>query len=280
MNNEQNQKKELKKLPGFYIALCCCVLVIGLAGYFTERRSGNNSNISDELNESESVFSGNIDSYTDDAVNRNAVPASETVTKEEYAEEAQAQDESQSQESSASQTDTVSPDVPAAAETQPVYNSDPSEYTEEYEADNPDVMDTAVIVSAEDEKLEAPVSGDLLESFSDKLVYNSAMSDWRTHDGVDLAAEVGCSVHAAANGTISKIFSGATGEGVEIEHAGGLITRYTGLKSVESFNEGDSVAAGDVIGLVGESKGENVTAPHLHFEVYKDGTAVNPSDYM
>lgn len=262
MNNEQNQKKEMKKLPGFYIALCCCVLVIGLAGYFTERRSSNNAKISQETTNKDSVFSGNIDSYTEEAISRNAVPASETVTQEEYAEETQ---------NAVSEAD---------EEAVSVYNADYTEAAaEEYEINNPD-METAVIVSAEETKFEAPVSGDVLETFSDKLVYNSALSDWRTHDGVDLAADVGCSVHAAANGTVSKIFSSASGEGIEIEHANGIITRYMGLKSIENLNEGDSISAGDVIGLVGESKGENIKESHLHFEVYKDGTAVNPADYM
>lgn len=278
-NNEQNQKKELKKLPGFYIALCCCVLVIGLAGYFTERRSQNSADTTNNLAQNQSAFSGDIDSYTDEAIDRNSVPASETVTDEEYAAEI-----SEKSDTEAVQEETT--DEAAPAEAAPVYSADASEevsapvYTEEYEIDNPDVADAAVIVSAESSTLESPVGGAVLEVFSDKLVYNGAMDDWRTHDGVDLAADVGCSVHAAANGTVASVFSDATGEGVEIEHENGLKTRYMCLKSVENLSEGDSVAAGDVIGLVGESKGEKVTEPHLHFEVYKDGIAVNPADYM
>ncbi len=278
-NNEQNQKKELKKLPGFYIALCCCVLVIGLAGYFTERRGKSNADMSVDLAENQSVFSGDIDSYTGEAVDRNAVPASETVTDEEYA--AETAQEADTETAQAEPADEYAP-----ADVTPAYSADASEaasapvYTEEYEIDNPDVADTAVIVSAKSPALEAPVSGAALEVFSDKLAYNSAMNDWRTHDGVDLAADVGCSVHAAANGTVTSIFSDAAGEGVEIEHENGVKTRYMCLKSVESLSEGDSVAAGDVIGLVGESKGENVTDPHLHFEVYKDGIAVNPAEFM
>lgn len=279
-NNEQNQKKELKKLPGFYIALCCCVLVIGLAGYFTERRGQNSADMSTDLAENQSVFSGDIDSYTDEAVDRNAVPASETVTDEEYAVETAGQSDAEPAEPEAAADETV------PAEETPVYSADASEaasapvYTEEYEIDNPDVADTAVIVSAESAMLESPVSGAVLETFSDRLVYNSAMNDWRTHDGVDLAADVGCSVHAAANGTVTSIFSDATGEGIEIEHENGLKTRYMGLNNIENLREGDSVSAGDVIGLIGESKGEQVTEPHLHFEVYKDGIAVNPAEFM
>lgn len=258
MNNEQNQKKELKKLPGFYIALCCCVLVIGLAGYFTERREKSQVDISSENTASESVFSGNIDSYTDDAINRNTVPASETITLEEFAAETEA-----------APADNAEQEIDIAAA-----------QTEEYAIDNPDVEEAAVIVSAESANFEKPVSGDILEGFSDKLVYNTAMSDWRTHNGIDLAADTGCSVHAAANGTVKQIISTASGDGIEIEHADGYVTRYLGLGSIENLNEGDSVAAGDVIGVVGESKGETVTDSHLHFEVYKDGEAVDPKDFI
>lgn len=265
MNNEQNQKKELKKLPGFYIALCCCVLVIGLAGYLTERRENTRTDISSETTENQSVFSGNIDSYTEEAINRNTVPASETITQEEFASENASSEENTTAE---------------------VYNEGyveanaTTEYTEEYAADNPDTEETAVIVSAENSEFEKPVDGDILEGFSSKLVYNTAMSDWRTHDGIDLAADTGCSVHAASNGTVKQIISSALGDGIEIEHANGYVTRYMGLGSIENLNEGDSVNAGDVIGLVGASKGESVTEPHLHFEVYKDGEAVDPKDLI
>ncbi len=274
MNNEQNQKKELRKLPGFYIALCCCVLVIGLAGYFTERNQKSQTDVSSSENvANESVFSGNIDEYTDEAINRNSVPASETVTQEEYAAETET--------AQAEATESEAVTEPETAEVyNPAYVEEQTDYAEEYTADTPETAETAVIVSADAAKFEKPVSGDVLEGFSEELVYNSAMSDWRTHDGVDIAADTGCSVHAAANGTVKSIISTALGEGIEIEHADGYVTRYMGLGSIESLNEGDSVAAGDVIGVVGESKGESVTEPHLHFEITKDGNAVDPKSLM
>lgn len=285
MNNEQNQKKELKKLPGFYIALCSCVLVIGLAGYITERRSENTANISHELSENDSVFSGSIDSHTDDAISRNAVPESETVTREEYdsevSENSQPADAPQAADAGTAGSADTAPVLSAEnSEPEEVYSEPVISYAGEYEADNSEAQSAATIVSAKSVDFKPPVNGDILEGFSEKLVYNSALADWRAHDGIDLAADVGCSVNAAANGTVSKIFSSALGEGIEIEHADGYMTRYTCLKSIESLNEGDNVAMGDVIGLVGESKGETVTEPHLHFEVYKDGESVNPEDYI
>lgn len=259
MEKNENQKKSLKKLPGFYIALCCCVLVIGLAGYFTERHEKNSAPADTGEN---TVFSGDIDAYTNDAVNGNVVPASETVTREEY------DNEIQTAEAEAAAT----PVPNEAANTEPAAES-------VYEDEAP-AAEAAVIVSAKSPDLEMPVNGDILAEFSDKLVYNSALEDWRTHNGIDIAADIGCSVHAAASGTVRSVFSDAMGEGVEIEHEDGFVTRYAGLQSLENLKEGDAVQSGDVIGIIGESKGESTEAAHLHFEVYKEGEATDPKKYL
>lgn len=259
MNKNENEKKSLKKLPGFYIALCCCVLVIGLAGYFTERHEKNSAPADTAEN---TVFSGDIDAYTSEAVNGNVVPASETVTREEYDGEIQT-------------AEAEATEPPVQNEAADTVETAASVYEEEAPAE-----EAAVIVSAKSLDLEMPVNGEILAEFSDELIYNSAMEDWRTHDGIDIAAEVGCSVHAAAAGTVRLVFSEATGEGVEIEHDDGFVTRYEGLQSIENLKEGDVVQAGDVIGVVGQSKGESVEASHLHFEVYKEGEAVDPKKYL
>ncbi|MGN0148834.1 MAG: peptidoglycan DD-metalloendopeptidase family protein [Clostridia bacterium] len=279
MNNNQNQKKDLRKLPGFYIALCCCVLVIGLAGYFTERYEKGKTDISQQLNENDSAFSGSINSHTDSAIDHNSVPASETITHEEYDAEIQtAQSLAENQTDIAENTES---NFSSQSETQPVSKiTEDIEAPAEYAVNNPDTEETAVIVSADSNDFEYPVSGEILENFSDTLIFNTAMSDWRTHDGIDIAADVGCSVHTAADGTVKEIFSTASGEGILIEHSDGFSTRYMGMSSIENINEGDTVSAGDVVGIIGESKGESVTEPHLHFEMYKDGTAVNPTEYL
>ena len=68
----QQQKKETKKLPSFYIALCCCVLAIGIAGYFTERHNSDSSSmLSNEIadNSGSEVFSDSTDKFTSSALN-------------------------------------------------------------------------------------------------------------------------------------------------------------------------------------------------------------------
>ena len=96
-----------------------------------------------------------------------------------------------------------------------------------------------------------------------------------THTGIDLAVAAGTPVHAALDGVAHVVVS-ATGYGLHVvlDHGDGLTTLYGHLESV-SVRDGDEVAAGDVIGLVGSTG--NSTGPHLHFEVRRDGIPEDPA---
>lgn len=100
----------------------------------------------------------------------------------------------------------------------------------------------------------------------------------RLHSGIDLAAESGDEVFAAAPGVVTEAGDrGGYGLMVEIAHPGGLSTRYAHLSSV-AVNPGDPVVTGDVVGLVGCTG--LCTAPHLHFETLEFGQAVDPMTYV
>lgn len=96
----------------------------------------------------------------------------------------------------------------------------------------------------------------------------------RFHHGLDIAANAGTPVYPASKGTV--IFSGVKGgygNMVEILHDDGLITRY-GHNAGNAVKEGDVVTPEQAIAFVG-STGRS-TGPHLHFEVLKDGKALDP----
>lgn len=98
------------------------------------------------------------------------------------------------------------------------------------------------------------------------------------HEGIDIGAAYGDSVMAAGMGTI--IFAGdggGYGNMVKIDHGDGLVTLYAHLSSILA-EVGDVVSAGDVIGLVGSTG--NSTGPHLHFGIYEDGVAIDPSQIL
>ncbi len=98
------------------------------------------------------------------------------------------------------------------------------------------------------------------------------------HSGVDLRDDYGAPVKATAAGVVTQAGpNGGYGNMVEIDHGGGLATRYAHLSAI-SVTPGQRVAPGGVIGRVG-STGRS-TGPHLHYEVRMDGEAVDPARFL
>ena len=98
------------------------------------------------------------------------------------------------------------------------------------------------------------------------------------HEGVDIASRLGSPIHAMADGVVS--FAGEKpqyGKTIEITHGRGLTTRYAHTLQL-LVKVGDKVNRGDSIALVGSSG--RSTGPHVHFEVLKEGRAVNPGKYL
>lgn len=100
----------------------------------------------------------------------------------------------------------------------------------------------------------------------------------KPHYGVDLSAYGGQLVSAAAKGTVIRAgWHGAHGVQVEIQHPGGIITRYSHLSAV-LVEEGTVVEKGDPIGLAGTTGLS--TGTHLHFEFWRDGRPRDPLEEM
>ncbi|MEH1911579.1 MAG: peptidoglycan DD-metalloendopeptidase family protein [Nostoc sp.] len=100
----------------------------------------------------------------------------------------------------------------------------------------------------------------------------------RFHAGLDFAASYGSTIRAADSGIV--IFAGwygGYGRAVIIDHGKGITTLY-GHTSELYVTEGEAVERGQAIAAVG-STGLS-TGPHLHFEVRRDGTPVNPANYL
>lgn len=98
------------------------------------------------------------------------------------------------------------------------------------------------------------------------------------HTGIDYRAPTGQDARATAAGkVISAGYSGGYGNMVEIDHGGGLTTRFAHLSKVVA-KKGQTVARGDVIGRTG-STGRS-TGPHLHYEIRVNGRAVDPMTFI
>lgn len=116
---------------------------------------------------------------------------------------------------------------------------------------------------------EPPVRGTVTQS------YNPGNG----HYGIDIAATIGADVHAVADGVI--IFSGWSinyGYVMHIMHGNGMITIYKHFSEI-FFQTGDLVKKRDIIGKVGKT-GLLATGPHLHFEIWKNGTPLDPALYI
>lgn len=200
-------------------------------------------------------------------------------------------DDGGSQEPQAPPVEAAAPaEVPAEAPEAPPEPEAEPEPPSEPEAEIPAaVMPEAVItepdvpvVAEAPQLVVSPLSGKVVTAFSvDHLVYSETMGDWRTHDGIDISAQAGTKVLAASAGTVLAVEDDALmGTTVTLEHGGGYQTTYASLQADPAVEVGDSVSAGQIIGVVGTAPAEAAQGPHLHFSVEKDGDAVDPEAYL
>jgi len=128
-----------------------------------------------------------------------------------------------------------------------------------------------------------PLEGDTLTVYAmDTLCYNPTTRDWRVHDGIDIAAQAGAEVRAAAAGTVSSVYEDdIMGTTVVLQHSDGYTTVYASLASEVSVTEGDTVTLGQVIGCVGNTALlESALGDHLHFAVSCFDESVDPSVFF
>ena len=122
-----------------------------------------------------------------------------------------------------------------------------------------------------------PVSGRISSGFGQRT--HPVTGQTRQHEGIDIAAGEGTPVRARASGEVIR--SGHTptrGNFVELRHDDGFETRYFHLQSRPTLTQGDTVSPGDTLGNVGSTG--RTTGPHLHYEIWKDGKALDPRKYV
>lgn len=125
-----------------------------------------------------------------------------------------------------------------------------------------------------------PADGDIIGAYSGgELVKSKTLSVWKTHDGIDIAADQGSSVKSMTEGTVSEVTNDPMmGVTVVIDHGSGYTGYYCNLASEVKVSEGDTVSAGTVIGEVGSTAEAEISEePHLHFGVKKNGSWTDPA---
>jgi len=101
----------------------------------------------------------------------------------------------------------------------------------------------------------------------------------KLHTGTDFSAPTGTPIYATGDGKVSTYKRSRAGYGnhIVIDHGYGYQTLYAHMSKVD-VKRGQKVKRGDVIGYIGSSG--RSTAPHLHYEVIKDGRKINPINYF
>lgn len=128
-----------------------------------------------------------------------------------------------------------------------------------------------------------PVSGDIERGYSmSTLSYDVTMRDWRTHDGIDIAAPVGTIVTATRGGTVESIENDDLfGTVVTISHGDGTKAVYANLDTATAVSLNEAVEPGYIVGTVGETALAEVgQEAHLHFAIESNGQSINPLDYL
>ena len=164
----------------------------------------------------------------------------------------------------------LSQDVPVLATTPRVPT--PTADRGENQTSQPKVLTTA-----------SPVAGQEVFGYAmEALSYNQTTRDWRTHNGVDIAAEAGTEVMAAADGQVYTTYEDETlGYTVVIRHEGGYTTHYSSLSEDLQVQAGDTVKLGDVIGTVDSTAlVETALGPHVHFSVTYQDVPMDPADFL
>lgn len=128
----------------------------------------------------------------------------------------------------------------------------------------------------------APVVGDVIKDYTETtLVYHDTTKDWRVHQGIDYSVPAGTEIKAVYDGTVTEIKTTTMrGTSVTITHANGIKSIYYLLDDKVAVSLNQKVKQGDVIGKVAE-KGifEMADGAHLHFEVMKNDTLIDPNDF-
>lgn len=239
------------KEKGYYIVLGLCVVAVGVSGFLFVKTAADRSSAADQTGEttlSVPLTPAGSDSRQPTEDKRTSAGAG-------------VQQKPSGQESAPSKTPTAQED---AAETA--------------------APDASVTVPAPAAIATVrPLSGETIYDYSvDALAYNETTQDWRTHNGIDIAAAAGDQVLAARDGIVSAVYEdNAFGTTVVVRHENGYESHYGNLAADTAVTAGQAVKAGELLGTVGDSATiELAQASHLHFAVLRDGAPVNPEAFL
>ncbi|MBC5630155.1 M23 family metallopeptidase [Clostridium sp. NSJ-6] len=255
--NNKDKVKDFFRREGFYFILLICLCIVAVVAAFTIKKNNELKQSNDHNNE----FTLNVEDSTNDSAetSRNEMPNADRVENGDNVAEG------------SNELDEVA------------NNEEVDDYTEV--ADNTE--DVPVSNTVTEVVFQLPLEGMISREYKEMVRLQNSESGTvdRTRRGIDLSASVGTAVNAAAEGKVIEV-SKSTEDGnfIVIEHTNGLKTKYANLDGEVSVAVGDTVSAGDQIGIVGNSSmifTSEVCGDVLNLQVEdSEGNQVNPSDYF
>lgn len=125
-----------------------------------------------------------------------------------------------------------------------------------------------------------PIEGEIIKGYSvDKLLYSITLESWKTHDGVDIKAEIGKNVKSVEKGIVEKVYDDSfLGTTIIIDHGQGYKSIYSNLDTDVSVKEKQNITKSKVIGKVGKTSiGEIKDGSHIHFMLMLNNKVVDPT---
>lgn len=240
----KNKKSTNNSKGGIYIAVCCFAVLAAAIGY--AGRSNNSSETKPK------------DYSSADIVSKNTSPSLE-----------------------------IPKQIPKTKDTTEIVIKD---YEEKSVLKDPEVVTESenqnIAVSkttqAEDTKFLMPVEGKVVCAFSgNELIFNKFLSDWRSHNGIDISCDKDSAIYASADGIVSEILDNSMGKSVLIEHENGYVSVYSNMSEEIEVKAGDKLEAGALIGKVSDSNPSDFTQDyHLHFEILHNDEYVDPQELL
>lgn len=124
-----------------------------------------------------------------------------------------------------------------------------------------------------------PMNGEIIKVYSvDKLLFSKTLESWKTHDGVDIKANLGESVKSIEKGIVEKVYEDSfLGITIIIDHGQGYKSIYSNLDSSVNVKEKQIVKKSYIIGKLGKTSiGEIKDEPHIHFMLMFNNKVIDP----
>ena len=240
-------KPNNKNLRALFSVICLCIVALGLIVYFSTQSSHTT-----DVNEATTVVEKAKEKKVTTTNNTQLTTASQT--------EKQTTKKQNSKKQNSKKQNSKKPTTVTSTEVSTMTSSDTNiPYKSFYKY---------------------PCDEAVLLGYSEELVENKTMKDYRAHTAVDFKANKGSKVRSINDGLVLSVSKDAMlGTVIEIDHGGKLVARYCGMDTI-NVSEGDYVTIGETLGTLGTTPFEEKSESHLHFETLLDNKYVNPLDVM